>query len=110
MEAKDTVIHADGCTTNLGVIGATCNCGAEHQAEISFKAGIEEGYKRGLFMKPNPDGVYENGKRDGIKEVVEWIDREYRSNTIEYNPYINTLFLQIGYFKWQAKLKEWGIE
>lgn len=42
MNWKDTIIHAKGCTTNLGVIGATCNCGAEMQAEISFKAGIRE--------------------------------------------------------------------
>ena len=52
MEAKkweDTVIHADGCTTNLGIIGAACNCGAERQAEITwdiaFKVGQEAGRK-----------------------------------------------------------------
>ena len=30
---KLTVIHADGCTTNLGIIGATCNCGVEAQLQ-----------------------------------------------------------------------------
>lgn len=42
MEAQDVVVHADGCTTNLGIIGATCSCGAEAQAIISFKAGYEQ--------------------------------------------------------------------
>ncbi len=28
-----TVIHAYGCTTNLAIIGATCNCGAEAQMQ-----------------------------------------------------------------------------
>ena len=31
------VIHADGCTTNLGIIGATCNCGAEAQRDADEK-------------------------------------------------------------------------
>jgi len=30
---KLTVIHADGCATNLGIIGATCNCGSESQLQ-----------------------------------------------------------------------------
>ena len=42
---NETVIHADGCTTNLGIIGAICNCGAERQAEISFKAGQDSRLK-----------------------------------------------------------------
>lgn len=29
---KLAVHHADGCSTNLGIIGAECNCGARFQA------------------------------------------------------------------------------
>ena len=47
MEAKYTVVHAKGCNTNLGIIGATCNCGAETQAKISFKAGEQQGIEKG---------------------------------------------------------------
>lgn len=85
MEAKGTVVHADGCATNLGVIGATCNCGAELQAEISFKAGI--------------------------REVVEWILAH--SQLERCGPDVMAYFidyLAIDYPDWQAKLKEWGIK
>ena len=86
MKAKDTRIMLDEVTF--------CSKDMNEQAEISFKAGvydeakrgmercfrtyddgkkagIDEGYKRGLAMKPNPDGVYENGKKAGMQEVVK---------------------------------------
>ncbi len=39
-----TVIHAYSCTTNLAIIGATCNCGAEAQVQADkdkLKGGRE---------------------------------------------------------------------
>ena len=42
MNAKDTIVHADGCATNLGIIGAACNCGAEAQAEITWAIAFKE--------------------------------------------------------------------
>jgi len=63
------------------------------QAEISFKAGYFEG--RGL------------GIRDGMKEVVGWINR------ISYFNYgqgeAGGCELCFERIKWQAKLKEWGL-
>lgn len=35
------LIHADGCTTNLSVIGATCNCGVEAQQKEDLKWFVE---------------------------------------------------------------------
>ncbi|KKL56016.1 hypothetical protein LCGC14_2249680, partial [marine sediment metagenome] len=35
---KLIVWHADGCTTNLDIIGAVCNCGSENQAQADLKA------------------------------------------------------------------------
>ncbi len=52
------------------------------QAEISFKAGYFEG--RGL------------GIRDGIKEVVEWINK-------------NTHEAQWNSKRWQSQLEVWGV-
>ena len=77
MKAKDTVVHADGCSTNLGIIGATCNCGAEAQAEISFKAGIREAVK---VYEPYINAlVEENGGLIGLAYSHGW-----RSSQVEF--------------------------
>ncbi len=34
---KAPIWHADGCTTNLGIIGATCNCGSERQRDVDHE-------------------------------------------------------------------------
>ena len=126
MEAKDTVMkipqlqHLWGnenwqyvtstMTDFFGVV-------AKAQAEISFKAGVKVGYQRGLVMKPDPDGVYENGlidgKQEGRKEVVEWIETHKTINF--FDPFSNTPRLErwlasVNHKDWQAKLREWGIE
>lgn len=87
MEAKSwqqAVVHADGCTTNLGVIGATCNCGAERQAEISFKRGEDQGYSNGRIsgyneatqkaIKTHAEGLeagHKAGKAEAKKELIK---------------------------------------
>ena len=74
MEAKDTVMTEDKL---VALPHYDRNTVLLAQAKLSFKAGRELGYRQGLAMKPNPDGVYKNGLRDGklagIREVVEWI-------------------------------------
>jgi hypothetical protein len=75
MEAKSwqqTVVHADGCTTNLGVIGATCNCGAERQAEISFKAGQDSVFNSiPENLPPLLEMAHRTGKAECKKELIE---------------------------------------
>ena len=97
MKWEDTVIHADGCTTNLGIIGATCNCGAEAQAEVSFKAGVNSI----LTELHSPSNLVQAARQEGMREVVEWVteneDKLFRGR-------------QITFSKWQAFLKENGIE
>lgn len=44
-------------------------------------------------------GCYLEGKRDGIKEVVEWIEASHILCDPDYDDRV----------KWQAQLKEWGI-
>lgn len=68
----------------------------EVQAKISFKAGMEEGkkYKQPVFDFARKQ--YEAGRR----EVVEWIEKEL----ILCDPDADDRE------KWQAKLKEWGID
>ena len=53
-EVKPPIIHAEGCATNLGIIGAKCNCGAEAQRDtdvewfrVERNQAELEGYKRG---------------------------------------------------------------
>ena len=101
MEAKDTVIHADGCTTNMGVIGATCNCGSEAQAEISFKAGEERGL---VIAKENYIFGREHGRREVVEFAKGYIPKHHSLcyGAIDPHPDCDNC-------KWQAKKKEWGI-
>ena len=46
--------------------------------------------------------IYEKGKLDGIKEVVDWIEQYEKSSC-------KGVFV-MPVDVWQAKLKEWGIE
>lgn len=112
MEAKDTVVHADGCSTNLGIIGANCNCGSEAQAKISFKAGKLEGYETGFDDGQNysftanctVQSIKDEAKKAGLKEAVEWIKkRHHRDTGYECAIYI------VDKREWQSKLKEWGL-
>lgn len=60
---------------------------AEAQAETSFNIGKQYGFEIGL----------EQGKAEGIREAVEWV-----------NGYsIHEMWVKN---KWQPKLKEWGID
>ncbi len=88
MEAKETVIDYDGEevgiilreVTDERVSDALVNKLLQVQAELSFKAGI--------------------------KEVVDLI-----LPCAEYHAHANLLdFVGVPLDKWQAKLKEWGIE
>jgi len=82
-----------------------CSVG-EDVFEISFKAGYD---KRESEFVYNPDyldfqkGVKSGkviGEQAGIKKVVDWIEK---------NNILNGVVVQ-NYGKWQAKLKEWGLE
>ena len=68
------------------------------QAEISFKAGGEEEAKGGHNSISFLEG-YQEGKRAGIKEVVEWINQQSYTG-LKHMPTS----------KWYAKLEEWGID
>ena len=71
MEAKDTAKHQDNCElSHIKINFGRCTCGAEAQAEISFKAGYEQG---GLDSYAND---FAEGKRTGIKEVVDWLIKD----------------------------------
>ena len=108
---EDTVMNPVERSITFDRAGGTLEGLCRKQAEISFKVGLDIGYKRGLCGKPDPDGVYENGKRDGIREVVEWVN-----NNLEHPRHLNNCYGAIDPLpncpncKWYAKLKEWGIE
>jgi len=44
------------------------------------------------------------GQQAGMKEVVEWVEKN------EYYPSAELFEVIVGRKNWQAKLKEWGIE
>ena len=104
MEAKDTVlpvgrhnesVYCPSCGYEFG-IKSKVEYERELQAEISFKAGIEQGFKQIDDEELIPKS-FENGKKYGIKEVVEWIQNHGGC-------------LDGSRLEWQAFLKEKGIE
>jgi hypothetical protein len=107
MEAKDTILKGEELDRiQLAVVhnqypnwnnrnDVLTPCLME-QAEISFKAGYEEG----LSLKGVPAAIA-LARKNGIREVVEWI------NSREEIGYLN----QCGFNHiWRAKLKEWEID
>ena len=117
MEAKDTVIHNEGCPATGYMTGGSlggkkihyaCTCGREAQAEISFKAGREEEYKRWVLscmrtgMLISEPEQLTNLYKAGIREVVEWI-MKYRSESTRE-------FICLTFIKkdWEAFLKDKG--
>ena len=81
----------------------------EAQAEVSFKAGAEQGYGCGLYT-----GEAE-GYAMGIKEVVEFINAliigiEGCKFEERLDGDKGCIVLDMNENQWQAQLKEWGIE
>jgi len=71
---KPPIIHADGCTVNLGVVGAECNCGAETQRDADiewFKQTVEGG----VLSPERMERVYQ----DEYKKACAFSD-EYHSS------------------------------
>ncbi len=117
MKAKDTVIHADGCTTNLGVIGAICNCGAEAQAEISFRAGYEQRERDPFDKEDRCDKCYKQGIREVVEVASKFVPKVHKGISIEvgHTPSMGSKWKwecddDCPLCLWQAKLKEWGIK
>ena len=110
---KDTVKEVDQLLTennwddNGGFTHSAVAAALEKQAEISFEAGTDIGYQRGLAMKPNPGGVYENGKKDGIKEVIDYFF--YEAGLVRLMGCSTMEEFKAKLIGWQAKLKRWGL-
>jgi hypothetical protein len=60
----------------------------------------------------------ETGKKEGRREVMEWVKSLYHYNTFETFPLhggtateiCEARTMVVKHEEWQAKLKEWGIE
>ncbi len=109
MEAKDTVMKD---VTPVGLLQNQNELDGllREQAEISFKAGREEGFTLAKVTDPvllskteheelnrRAKAFLDDVRLSGIKEVVEWI---------EWKGFKHTVLDDV----WQAQLKEWGIK
>lgn len=108
MEAKDTVTlenpynsHSEEQAERL--VWMSYEEGKTAQAPISFKAGADEEAKRGI---ERCSITYDEGRKTGIKEVVGDIQKAMDNAKVGHILGAVELCL----IKWQAKLKEWGIE
>ena len=91
---------ADESWKNKERFRAVCRAQAEITWGIAFKAGFKESLDTVVAT-----GEYDEGKKAGIKEVVDWLKENHASK----------FFLNLGRphgydAMWQAKLKGWGIE
>ena len=113
MEAKDTVkipeshsesIWCPHCGEEFGIEDKVLY-ERETQAEISFKAGKDQGYKTGFDDGQNysftvnctVQSIKDEAKKAGIREVVKWVERNC--------PMSSDLFKQ-----WQAFKESKGVE
>jgi len=125
VDVIDIVVNLDNRYTPIQqaeLIVERCRLTAQTQAEISFKAGEEQGLldKIGVL-----NAEYRAGKKAGIKEAVEWIDEDFM-DAIEaiLNDYCQHIEDDGDYGKgseahtevlcqmrqvYRAQLKEWGI-
>lgn len=99
MDAKDTVMDTRCNSICPKIKGCSL---LEEQAEISFKAGKEEGkYSISTIVDVEND-AFKSGRKAGIREVVEWLKEQGGSIYLEGHRLIDFLPLP-------AKLKEWGM-
>jgi hypothetical protein len=98
MEAKDRLVKCEDQCPDAGTpccndcdYGAAYEEGAKDQAEISFKAGEVEGFKRGLEMQ--------EPYLAGIREVVGFVDTHK----------LHGGNISIPKFLWQAFKKSNGV-
>ncbi len=123
MEAKDTVMNDEQLEENIrkdykdfrikdeiGYVADILIWAREAQAEISFRAGEDQGYKNGSIDGYNEatrkaikscSEALQAGHKMGIKEVVE--EMSYYSQALTLAELLETV-------QWQFKLKEWGID
>ncbi|GAF82220.1 unnamed protein product [marine sediment metagenome] len=108
MEAKDTVLTE---TQRIDIelrVGLPIGWSADRlinevcqdQAEISFKAGVDEGAKGGIERCAM---TYNDGKLAGIKEVVEWINESF-----PYRMPVDGRYIDEG--DYEKQLKVWGVD
>jgi len=93
MKAKDIVMGRDYMKTII----LAKHCSPETTPRDITITDIEED-----LVNKQAEISFEIGKREGIKEVVEWI-REHYNDEI-------TIGEMRGLDCWNEKLKEWGIE
>ena len=88
---------------------------AQNQAEVSFKAGVEQasreflGLPQGMPLYKSRHLVGEESYKAGQRSVVEWI-KEVAMLLVTVDD--NKTRQEYMYFltdKWQAQLEEWGI-
>ena len=101
MDWKETVMSLQAIQQLRSIGIMRCVEVAEAQAEISFKAGYEAKESEFEVARIALSEVYGNGHKAGIREVVEWIEK---------NILMNFGIVSVRTDEWQAKLKEWGIK
>jgi len=118
MEAKDTVMSDEQLEQNIRKdyenfqvktetdrVSDILMWTRETQAEISFKAGYEEG--RTVCPTNEMQGtIYLEGKQAGIKEVVEFIQERLQRYKVAPKLLGFTMLSE----DWESALKEWGCE
>jgi len=111
MEAKDTVMSDEQLgEASWGKWNASHLRVVEAQSEISFKAGQQWVWDEGIIQQ-----TFDEGKKKGIREVVEWIDGLIIGvDNCKFEERLDgdkgCIVLDMNENQWQAQKKEWGID
>lgn len=115
MEAKDTVMSVtEILTMTKHILADNETAGelqishrvAQAQAEITWGKAFRAGYDKALAQLCDMTAECE---QNGRREVAEWVEKEtFPYHAVPYDK--ESLVRNILEDKWQAKLKEWGID
>ena len=103
MKYEDTVMEQhQRHKTDEDTINRWLKAQAEITGDIAFKAGFKESLDTVVATRE-----YDEGKIDGIKEVVDWLkdENDKHSQVIDGSFIIAKMDAE----RWQSKLKEWGL-
>ena len=106
-DIKNRWLHSTGRKTTFehDCIEEIISTNRQIQADVSFKAGVKEGYEQ---LKSEYDEDMKQHRLACIKEVVDWVNLHAPLERCDPDvmPYF-TDYLELDYYDWQVQVEKW---